>query len=241
MSRGDHRVISIKPRDTIILSSSVIPGNELAIGGMVNDLHRFGPKIITIKEQEVHSGGHGGIIEQKVIMSLVKPKCIIPVHGDLTKRLTLKKEAIGMGFDPKQLLILEDGAIIDINTKRQVINTRKKLRLEALVVDGQGIGLMGSNAIKDRMRMGEEGMLIVTFPTSGSTKYNIESRGLFFADEVREAHKQVLEKARKIWSDMSKPSGPDDESNVKKKLRIDLQKYIMQKWDREPMVVPVIV
>ena len=153
MSRGDHRVVSIKPRDTIILSSSVIPGNELSIGNMVNSLHRFGPKIITIKEEEVHSGGHGGIIEQKVIMNLIKPRCIIPVHGDLTKRLTLKKEAVTMGFDPKQLLILEDGSIVDISAKREVINTRKKLPLEAMVVDGHGIGLMHSHTIKDRMRM----------------------------------------------------------------------------------------
>mgnify|MGYP005671501821 FL=1 len=117
MSRGDHRVVSIKPRDTIILSSSVIPGNEVSIRNLVNDLNRFGPKIITIKEKEVHSGGHGGIAEQKVIMNLVKPRFIIPCHGDLTARLTLKKAAVRMGYDPKEVLIMEDGALIEMSAK----------------------------------------------------------------------------------------------------------------------------
>lgn len=80
ISKGDHRVLSIKPRDTIILSSSVIPGNELAIIDMINRLNRFGAKVVTIKENEVHSGGHGGILEQRVLINLVKPKYIIPVH-----------------------------------------------------------------------------------------------------------------------------------------------------------------
>lgn len=80
MAKGDHPLISIKPRDTIILSSSVIPGNELAIIDMMNKLNKFGAKIITIKENEVHSGGHGGILEQRVVLNLLKPKYIIPIH-----------------------------------------------------------------------------------------------------------------------------------------------------------------
>lgn len=156
MSRGDHKIVSIKPRDTIIMSSSVIPGNEVPIRNMINDLNRFGPKIITIKEKEVHSGGHGGIIEQKVIMNLVKPRFVVACHGDLTARLTLKKEAVQMGFDPKQILILEDGALVDISAKREVVNTRKKLPLQALCVDGQGIGVLSSNTMKDRVRIGSE-------------------------------------------------------------------------------------
>jgi ribonuclease J len=121
ISKGDHRSISIKPRDTIILSSSIIPGNELAIIGMMNRLNRFGAKIITIKEYEVHSGGHGGIIEQRVLINLVKPKYIIPVHGDITQRLTLKREAVKMGWDPKNVPMLEDGSIVELDSRHEII------------------------------------------------------------------------------------------------------------------------
>jgi ribonuclease J len=126
ISRGDHPTISIKPSDTIVLSSSIIPGNELAISEMMNRLNRFGSKIITIKELEVHSGGHGGIVEQRVMLNLINPKYVVPVHGDLSQRLTLKREAVKMGWDPKNVLIIEDGSLVEIDEKHELVFSRKK-------------------------------------------------------------------------------------------------------------------
>lgn len=192
ISRGDHQTISIKPSDTIILSSSIIPGNELAISDMMNRLNRFGAKIITIKEFEVHSGGHSGIAEQRVILNLVKPKYIIPVHGDITQRLTFKREAVKMGWDPKNVLMLEDGSIVEIDEHHELVFSRKKLPLEALGVDGMSIGSLETRAIKDRIQLGEEGVLIIN--TKDAV---IESRGLFFPDEIAASHAAISDYVKK--------------------------------------------
>lgn len=192
ISRGDHVTISIKPRDTIILSSSIIPGNELAIIDMMNRLNRFGAKIITIKENEVHSGGHGGIAEQRVIINLVRPKYIIPVHGDITQRLTLKREAVKMGWDPKNVLMLEDGSIVELDERHELVFSRKKIPLEALGVDGMSIGSLETRAVKERIQLGEEGVLIVN--TKDAT---VESRGLFFPDEIAASHAAISDYVKK--------------------------------------------
>ncbi len=229
ISRGDHQTISIKPRDTIILSSSIIPGNELAIIDMMNRLNRFGAKIITIKENEVHSGGHGGIVEQRVIMNLVKPKYIIPVHGDITQRLTLKREAVKMGWDPKNVLMLEDGSIVELDSWHNLVFSRKKIPLEALGVDGMSIGSLETRAIKDRIQLGEEGVLVVSIKDS-----TVESRGLFFPDEISASHAAITDYVKKAVSN-KKPE--DNEKNFREFLAKDLGKMVLKVWEREPVVV----
>jgi ribonuclease J len=229
ISRGEHVTISIKPRDTIILSSSIIPGNELAIIDMMNRLNRFGAKIITIKENEVHSGGHGGIAEQRVIMNLVRPKYIIPVHGDITQRLTLKREAVKMGWDPKNVLMLEDGSIVELDERHELVFSRKKIPLEALGVDGMSIGSLETRAVKDRIQLGEEGVLVVN--TKDST---IESRGLFFPDEIAASHAAISDYVKKA---VGAKKADENEKNFREFLTKDLGKMVLKVWEREPLVV----
>lgn len=226
ISRGDHATISIKPRDAIILSSSIIPGNELAIIEMMNRLNRFGAKIITIKEHEVHSGGHGGIAEQRVLISLVKPKFVIPIHGDITQRLTLKREVVKMGWDTKNVLMLEDGSILELDEKHELVFSRKKIPLEALGVDGMSIGALDSQAVKDRIRLGEEGVLIVD-----TKSFTVESRGLFFPDEIRASHAAIADYAKKNASSIK------EGTNGLHTLARDIEKMVLKVWEREPIVV----
>lgn len=229
ISRGDHQTISIKPSDTIILSSSIIPGNELAISDMMNRLNRFGAKIITIKEFEVHSGGHSGIAEQRVILNLVKPKYIIPVHGDITQRLTFKREAVKMGWDPKNVLMLEDGSIVEIDERHELVFSRKKLPLEALGVDGMSIGSLETRAIKDRIQLGEEGVLIINTKDA-----LIESRGLFFPDEIAASHAAIGDYVKKA---VGAKKADENEKNFREFLAKDLGKMVLKVWEREPLVV----
>lgn len=229
ISRGDHQTISIKPRDTIILSSSIIPGNELAIIDMMNRLNRFGAKIITIKENEVHSGGHGGIAEQRVIMNLVRPKYIIPVHGDITQRLTLKREAVKMGWDPKNVLMLEDGSIVELDGHHELVFSRKKIPLEALGVDGMSIGSLETKTVKDRIQLGEEGVLVVNVKEA-----IVESRGLFFPDEISASHGAIADYVKKAVAN-KKPE--EHHKNFCEFLAKDLGKMVLKVWEREPVVV----
>lgn len=198
---------------------------------MMNRLNRFGAKIITIKEVEVHSGGHGGMAEQRVLINLVRPKYIVPVHGDLTMRLTLKREAIKMGWDPKNVLMLEDGSIVEINEKHDLIFSQKKLPLEALGVDGMSIGSLESRAVKERIQIGEEGVLIVK--TSDAT---VESRGLFFPDEIAASHAAISDYVKKATG-AKKPE--DGDKNFREFLTKDLSKMVLKVWEREPLVVCV--
>ena len=231
ISRGDHQTISIKPRDTIILSSSIIPGNELAISEMMNRLNRFGAKIITIKELEVHSGGHGGMAEQRVMLNLVQPKYVVPVHGDLTMRLTLKREAIKMGWDPKNVLMLEDGSVVELDERHELIFSQKKIPLEALGVDGMSIGSLECRSVKERIQLGEEGVLVVN-----TRDHSIESRGLFFPDELSASHTAISDYVKKALS-AKKPE--ENDRNYREFLAKDLGKMVLKVWEREPLVVCV--
>jgi ribonuclease J len=110
-------------------------------------------------------------MEQRVLINLVKPKIIIPVHGDITQRLTLKREAVKMGWDPKNVPMLEDGSILEFDNRHEVIFGRKKIPMEMLGVDGMGIGAVESKTIQDRIRIGEEGVLVIN-----SRDNSVESR-----------------------------------------------------------------
>jgi ribonuclease J len=100
----------------------------------------------------------GGIVEQRVMLNLINPKYVVPVHGDLSQRLTLKREAVKMGWDPKNVLIIEDGSLVEIDEKHELVFSRKKIPLEALGVDGMSIGSLETRAIKERIQLGEEGV-----------------------------------------------------------------------------------
>jgi len=196
---------------------------------MMNRLNRFGAKIITIKELEVHSGGHGGMVEQRVMLNLVQPKYLVPVHGDLTMRLTLKREAIKMGWDPKNVLMLEDGSIVELNEKHDLIFSQKKIPLEALGVDGMSIGALGCRSVKERIQLGEEGVLVVN-----TKDIAVESRGLFFPDEIAASHGAITDYVKKALS-AKKPE--DNHKNFCEFLAKDLGKMVLKVWEREPLVV----
>ncbi len=195
----------------------------------MNRLNRFGAKIITIKELEVHSGGHGGMAEQRVMLNLVQPKYVVPVHGDLTMRLTLKREAIKMGWDPKNVLMLEDGSVVELDERHELIFSQKKIPLEALGVDGMSIGSLECRAVKDRIQLGEEGVLIVN-----TRDHSIESRGLFFPDELSASHAAISDYVKKALS-AKKPE--ENDRNYREFLAKDLGKMVLKVWEREPLVV----
>ena len=195
----------------------------------MNRLNRFGAKIITIKELEVHSGGHGGMVEQRVMLNLVQPKYIIPVHGDLTMRLTLKREAVKMGWDAKNVLMLEDGSVVELNEKHDLIFSQKKIPLEALGVDGMSIGSLETRAVKERIQLGEEGVLVI------STKdVTVESRGLFFPDEITASHAAITDYIKKA---LSLKKLEENDKNFRESLGKDVGKMVLKVWEREPIVV----
>jgi|GEM_PF-1102159 len=196
---------------------------------MMNRLNRFGAKIITIKELEVHSGGHGGMAEQRVMLNLIQPKYIIPVHGDLSMRLTLKREAIKMGWDTKNVLMLEDGSIVELDEKHNLIFSQKKIPLEALGVDGMSIGSLETRAVKERIQLGEEGVLVIN-----TKEAIVDSRGLFFPDEITASHAAIADYVKKAVSG-KKPE--DNEKNFREFLAKDLGKMVLKVWEREPVVV----
>ena len=238
MGRGDHRVLNVSPRDTIVFSSSVIPGNEVPIIELKNQLIRYGAKVVTIHDKEVHAGGHGGILEQKVVVNVIHPRYILPVHGDISMRFTLKRELIAMGWESTDVPMLEDGAWIEFDSRHDLQNPRKKLEMDTLVVDGQGIGVQDSKVIKDRIQMRDAGVLVVNLIRNKAgdiQQTTVDSRGLFYTDEIRDMHAKIQGKAQDSYTSATKAGG--DAIGLERTLTKDLEKYLLKLIDREPMVV----
>jgi ribonuclease J len=134
-----------------------------------------------------------------------------------------------MGWDPKNVLMLEDGSIVELDERHELIFSRKKIPLEHLGVDGMSIGSLGTKTIKDRIQLGEEGVLVVNTKDAA-----IESRGLFFPDEITASHAAIADYVKKA---ISGKKSEDNEKNFREFLAKDLGKMVLKVWEREPVVV----
>jgi ribonuclease J len=146
-------------------------------------------------------------------------------------RLTLKREAIKMGWDPKNVLMLEDGSVVELDERHELIFSQKKIPLEALGVDGMSIGSLETRAVKERIQLGEEGVLVINTRDS-----SVESRGLFFPDEIAASHAAISDYLKKALS-LKKPE--ENDKNFRESLGKDIGKMVLKVWEREPIVVCV--
>ncbi|GHW02907.1 ribonuclease J [candidate division SR1 bacterium] len=215
MSRGEHPQISLAKGDTVIMSSSTIPGNELAIDKVENDLLALGVDLITNNEIDVHTSGHGYAEDHKLFLSLIKPKFFMPFFDELKHRTAHKKLATDMGMpDENVIMPLENGIIVEMYDD-VVLQSEKRLKLDTVVIDGKGKGhLSGEYVIKARKIMAENGVVALIFKIDNKThelvgNLQIESRGFVYSAEVKKIHTQIVEFARTQYN-----------NNLKKRLDV---------------------
>ncbi|MCD5375332.1 ribonuclease J [Candidatus Gracilibacteria bacterium] len=245
MSDGKHPAMSIQAGDTVVFSSSVVPGNERSVSLVINKLIKYGVKIITKADRPVHTSGHGYQEEQKIFIRLFKPKYFMPIYGDLYFRTRHSETAMSVGIKESNILMLDNGNIIDFAPNGSVFRSKIKVPLQEYIVDGYGMGLMGSHVLQAREQMMNSGVMVVHYKVDKKSKailghIKLETRGLVYVEEVRYIHRILIKKAREAYENTVKDVPDMEEKDLIKIIRTDLENFLLKRIDREPMIIPMI-
>ena len=245
MADGKHPAMSIQAWDTVVFSSSVVPGNERSVGLVINKLIKYGVKIITKSDLPVHTSGHAYQEEQKIFIRLFNPKYFMPIYGDLYFRTRHAETAMSVGIKENNILMLDNGHIIDFAPNGSVFRSKIKVPIQEYLVDGHGMGLMGSHVIKAREQMMNSWVLVVQYVADKKTKslighIKLETRGLVYVDEVRYIHRNIIKKSRDVYENTIKDVPDIEEKDLLKLIRTDLEHFLLKRLDREPMIIPIV-
>ena len=243
MAYSDHRQVEVGPDDYIIISATPIPGNEKTVGRVINELMKRGCDVVYEKMYDVHVSGHACQEELKIIHGLTRPKYFIPVHGEqkhLRKHANLAKS---MGMSPKNILIPDIGKVIDITPNKMEVSGT--VQAGQVLVDGLGVGDVGSIVLRDRKHLAQDGLIVVVAtidPENGLVVAgpDIVSRGFVY---VRESE-ALIEDARTIARNVLEDCCHDhayDWTTMKTKVRDELSRMLFQKTKRSPMILPIIM
>jgi len=242
MSMSDHRKVVVTPNDFIIISATPIPGNEKTVSRVVNELMKLGAEVIYEKMYEVHSSGHACQDELKLMLGLTRPKFFIPVHGEYKHMKKHAELAMSLGVAPDHIFISDVGKVLETDgVDMKFIGTVPAGRV---LVDGLGVGDVGSIVLRDRKHLAQDGLIVVVVALETESGFivagpDIISRGFVY---VREAETMMTE-ARKVAKDVIEEccgSGTREWTNIKMKLKDELADYFYNQTKRSPMILPVI-
>ncbi len=245
MALEDHPSVKIKKGDVIVLSSSPIPGNERAIFTVMNNLCKLGAQIINNQIMDVHTSGHAQQEDLKLMMNLVKAKAIVPIHGEYYMRYGNKEIAMGLGYAEKDAILIENGGVIEIENG-QARATGESIETKYILIDGLGVGDVGAQVIMDRQTLAENGVLIVIVPVDQKTQklkgqIDIISRGFIYMKESEELIKAITEVAETAYRNILEKRKDPKRMEIKKYLKETIDKYVHQKIERHPLILPVII
>ena len=240
MALNMHRKISIGPGDTIIFSSSPIPGNEKAVTKIINELQRKGAEVIF---QDAHVSGHACQEEIKLIYTLVKPKYAIPVHGEYKHMKAQAKIAQELGIDKENIFIMSSGDVLELSEEEAKVTG--KVPVGDILVDGLGVGDVGNIVLRDRQHLAEDGIMIVVLALDQYSNFlvsgpDIVSRGFVYVKESDE----LMEEARELMNSVIEnclDRGISDWGKIKNSIKDSLGDYVWKKTKRRPMILPIIL
>ena len=240
---SNHRQVDIQPGDRIIISASAIPGNEHAIGNVINELYRRGADVVNERNLALHVSGHACQEELKIIHALIKPKFFIPVHGEQRMLKLHAKLACEVGTPPENVIISDVGKVIELT--RDSAKIAGAVTSGQVFVDGYGVGDVGSVVLRDRKHLAQDGMIVVVLSMSGEDNSlvsgpDIITRGFVYVKESE----GLMEELRQVVLDAI--AGTDarrlsDWAAIKGAIRGELSDYLYKKTRRTPMILPVIM
>ena len=243
MAFSTHRQVDIMPGDRVIISASAIPGNENAIGNVINELYRKGADVVNERNLALHVSGHACQEELKIIHALVKPKFFIPVHGEQRMMQIHAKLARDMGMPAQNVIISDLGRVIELTADSARLNGT--VTAGQVFVDGYGVGDVGSVVLRDRKHLAQDGMIVVVLSMSGEdgalvSGPDIITRGFVYVKEseglMEELRQVALEALQSVDGRYQ-----TDWSAIKGAIKGDLSNYLYKKTKRSPMILPVIM
>lgn len=238
-----HDKVKITPNDVVVLSSSAIPGNEKLIGKIINALVKNGVKVVHDSTEEIHVSGHACREELKLMMALTKPKYFMPIHGEYRHLYANKELAEFMGIPSENIFISDLGKVIEIDRKGARFNG--EVPAGNVLVDGSGVGDIGSVVLRDRKHLSEDGLVVVVATADLREKYivsgpDIVSRGFVYVKESEE----LMARAKKVAEaalEKAISKGGRDFAAIKGAVRDDLTKFFFKETKRKPMILTIIM
>jgi len=243
---GEHRFVKVHKADTFVLSSSVIPGNERTVQSIMDTIYRKDAKVINYKMMDVHAGGHARQEDLKMMINLIRPKYLIPVHGNYYMLKLHGELGISVGMDPKNILIGENGKVMEFDYRGNGKVTEEKVPTNHIMVDGLGVGDIGQVVLRDRQVLAKDGMFVITTIVDGKTKKivgkpQVTSRGFIFVKENFDLVNATKKRVEEIIAQKTTPNEPANWDYVKNAIRESIGSFLYMKTQRRPMVLPVII
>ena len=242
MANGEHRKININSNDLVIISATPIPGNEKYVSKVIDDLMKIGAEVVYSALADVHVSGHACQEEQKLMLSLVRPKYFIPVHGEYRQLIAHRNTARQMGIPADNIILMKNGKIVELNeTEAKVSGT---VQVGKIFVDGLGVGDVGNIVLRDRQHLSQDGLIVVvlTMDSEGNVVAgpDIISRGFVY---VRESENLMDEVKAIINIEVMKcvDNHIRDWSTIKNSIRDALKDYIFQTTKRNTMILPIVM
>lgn len=245
MASGDHRNVKIKKGDTVLFSSSPIPGNESSITTVIDDLFRIGADVIYEDkgESQHHVSGHPGREELKMMLNFTRPKYFMPIHGERHHLVHHKTLAQEVGLQNENVFVMDNGEVLEITKNGAALDG--KIPSGIILVDGLGIGDVGEIVLRDRKAMSTEGIFVVICTVDKNngkllTSPDIISRGFIYMRENEKLVTNTRNEVKKIIEN-GEVNKPQNWANIKVKIRDRVQDYLYQNTQRRPMVIPVVI
>ena len=240
MAFSQHKQVELGAGDKVIISASAIPGNEVTVSRVINELFRKGVKVVYNKADILHVSGHACQEELKIIHALTKPRFFIPLHGEQRMLQIHSQLAQDMGMDRNHIAIADNGSVIEITAK--TIKLGGTVPSGEVYVDGSGVGDVGAVVMRDRKRLAEDGMVVVVLPVSSHdgnliSEPEIITRGFIYVKESGDLMKELQGVARDAVENVRRRR---DDGELKGTVKSAVSSYLFKTTKRNPMVIPVV-
>lgn len=243
MATGTHKKVKITQNDLVIISATPIPGNEKYVSKVIDDLMQIGAEVVYSALEDVHVSGHACQEEQKLILTLTKPKYFIPVHGDYRHLVAHSETAKSVGIPKENIFMLHNGLVLEMN--RESAEYADTVPSGRILVDGLGIGDVGNVVLRDRQHLSQDGLIVVVLTLDGASGEvvagpDVITRGFIYVKDSENVMEDIKNEVRQEVRECEY-RGITDWTTIKNIVRDNLKDYIFDKTKRNPMIIPIIM